>query len=77
MFQFVYFKVAGKSLGEVDMKVYTSMLFDDHYHVQGRVIGSDKYEQLYFLDIYGDHHLDDDKIYGKNALGTYAMVSCI
>ena len=57
------------------MKVYTEMLFNNRYHVQGRVIGSNKYEQLYYLDVHGDHELNDKKIYGKKALGKFAMVS--
>ena len=69
------FKVTGNQLGEIYMKVYTEMLFNDRYHVQGRVIGSNKYEQLYYLDVHGDHELNDKKIYGKKALGKFAMVS--
>ena len=56
------------------MKVYTSMLFDERFHVQGRVIGSDKYEQIYYLDVHADLDLDDKEIYGEEALGYKALV---
>ena len=61
------------------MKVYTVMLFDDRFHIQGRAAEISAEDnsptQLYYLDVYGDKHIKDEEIYGNGALGGYAMVS--
>ena len=60
------------------MRVYTVMLFEYPFHVQGRVaeIPAEKNspKQLYYLDVFGDKNIEDEEIY-KSDLGSFAMVS--
>ena len=76
----MYFKVTSDEIEEgLLMRVYTVMLFEDPLHVQGRVaeISAEKNSptQLYYLDVFGDEHIEDEEIYNNPKLGNFAMVS--
>ena len=61
------------------MRVYTVILFEDPLHVWGRLaeISAEKNlpAQVYFLDVFGDEHIEDEEIYNNPKLGNFAMVS--